>query len=149
MTRDALAEIERIRQLKARYFRLLDAKQWDAWKDVFCADVVIDTTDDGAPRVDGRDAFVAFLKPVLEGVITAHHGHMPEIALTGPDAASGIWAMEDELWWPPDRGGMHVHGRGWYHERYRREADGEWRIAHLELRRIRVEVNGKQTFPRS
>jgi ketosteroid isomerase-like protein len=145
---EELVEIERIRQLKARYFRLLDLKDWDAWRDVFCADVVIDTTQDGAPRIEGRDAFITFLKTVLAGVITVHQGHMAEIALAGPDTATGVWAMEDELWWPPDRGGLHLHGRGWYHERYRKEADGAWRIAHLELRRIRVEVNGKQTFPR-
>ena len=33
-----LVEIEAIRQLKARYFRLLDTKQWDAWLEVFTED---------------------------------------------------------------------------------------------------------------
>jgi len=40
-----LAEIEAIKQLKARYFRLLDTKQWDAWREVF--------SDDFSADVDG------------------------------------------------------------------------------------------------
>ena len=31
MTPDDLVEIEQIRQLKARYFRLMDQKKWDEW----------------------------------------------------------------------------------------------------------------------
>ena len=59
-------------------------------------------------------------------------------------AASGTWSMEDMLWWPPGSPMEHLWGLGWYEEKYRREADGEWRIAHLKLRRIRVEVDGKE-----
>jgi ketosteroid isomerase-like protein len=138
-------EIERIRRLKGRYFRLMDSKQWEEWKDVFCEGVVIVTPP--APVIEGRDAFLDFLRPILQHVTTAHHGHMPEIDLTGPATATGIWAMEDMLWWPPDQGGRRLWGQGWYFEDYRKEADGEWRIARLELRRIRVEIDGKQAFP--
>jgi 3-phenylpropionate/cinnamic acid dioxygenase small subunit len=35
---DQLMDIEQIKQLKARYFRLLDTKQWEAWGQVFTAD---------------------------------------------------------------------------------------------------------------
>ena len=47
MTPQDLVEIERIKQLKARYFLLMDQKRWDEWVDVFCEDVVIDTTEEG------------------------------------------------------------------------------------------------------
>ena len=57
--------------------------------------------------------------------------------------------MEDMLWWPESQGGRHLWGTGWYFERYRKDRDGEWRILELVLRRIRVEVDGKQTFPRA
>jgi hypothetical protein len=30
-----------------------------------------------------------------------------------------------------------MHGRGIYDERYRRDADGRWRIARLDLRYLR------------
>lgn len=148
MTPLDLVEIERIRLLKARYFQLLDQKRWDEWSMVFCEDVTIDTSQEAdTPILHGRKAFLEFLPPVLERVQTVHHGHMSQIEITGPTTATGTWSMEDMLWWPADRGGQKLWGMGWYFEEYRKEADGEWRIFDLKLRRIRVEVNGKQVFP--
>ena len=37
-------DVEAIKQLKARYFRAMDTKDWDAMRDVFTDDVVVDTT---------------------------------------------------------------------------------------------------------
>ena len=142
MTPEDLVEIERIKQLKSRYFQLMDQKRWDEWADVFCEDTVIDTTEEGAPLIHGRQAFRDYLPPLLEGVKTCHHGHAPVITLLGPDEAEGTWAMEDMLWWPKGSPVEHLWGLGWYEERYRLEADGEWRIAFLKLRRIRVELDG-------
>ncbi len=147
MTPEELVEIEKIRQLKSRYFRTMDQKDWDAWEQVFCEDVKIDTTQDGAPPINGRAAFRKFLSPLLQNVKTVHHGHMSEVELTGRDTARGIWAMEDMLWWPKTEGGRHLWGMGWYYERYRRDPDGEWRILELVLKRARVEQDGMQTFP--
>ena len=147
MTVEELLAIEEIRQLKARYFHSMDRKRWDDWEDCFCEDVLVDTTQEGAPLLRGRRAFREYLEPVLEGVKTVHHGHTSEITLTGPDSANGTWAMEDHLWWPAAKGGMVLWGTGFYFEEYRRDGDGRWRIQHLKLRRIRTQVNGKQTFP--
>ena len=147
MTPEDLVEIERIRQLKARYFQLMDQKRWDEWSMVFCEDVTIDTTQEGSPLINGRKEFLDYLLPILEGVQTVHHGHMSQIEITSSTTATATWSMEDMLWWPPERGGQKLWGMGWYFEEYRKEADGEWRILDLKLRRIRVEVNGKQQFP--
>ena len=149
MTPEDLVEIEKIKQLKARYFQLLDQKRWDEWKMVFCEDVTIDTTEEpGEEVLRGRETFRAYLPPILEGVQTVHHGHMPRIELTSPATATGTWSMEDHLWWPPDKmDGRYMWGTGWYFEQYRKEEDGEWRILELKLRRIRVEIDGQQVFP--
>ena len=144
MTPEDLVEIEQIRQLKARYFHLMDQKRWDEWEQVFCEDARIDTTQEGSPLLESRKAFREFLPPLLEGVKTVHHGHLSEIEITGPDTAAGTWSMEDHLWWPD---GRHLWGTGFYFEKYRKGPDGTWRIQELELRRIRTEVDGKQTFP--
>ncbi len=147
MTHEDLRAIEHIRQLKARYFRTLDQQDWDAWEQVFCEDVMVDTTQDGSPIINGRKAFREYLAPILSGVTTVHHGHSQEISIESPNTASGIWAMEDMLWWPEAHGGQHLWGTGWYLEKYRRGQDGEWRIAEMQLRRIRVEIDRKQVFP--
>ena len=143
-----LADIEAIRQLKARYFRLMDQKRWDDWRDVFVENVEIRTPDDtgDANPIVGRDQFVDGLRTILAPVITIHHGHMSEIEVDG-DTASGVWSMEDHLFWPPESGLGHMWGTGWYEETYRRD-HGSWRIATLYLRRIRVESDGEQLFPR-
>lgn len=148
MTLEDLVDFEDVRQLKARYFRLMDQKRWEEWALVFCEDVRIDTSDDGAPILEGRDAFRDFLRPLLQDVLTVHHGHVSELARTGPDTIQGTWAMEDRLWWPASAGGRHLWGTGWYEEIYRRDPDGRWRILDLVLRRARVEIDGKQVFPR-
>lgn len=143
-----LADIESIRQLKARYFRTLDQQDWDAYRDVFTADVVIDTTDDTGPGTDitGRDPYLDMLRPILDGAITVHHGHMSEIEITGPDTARGVWSMEDHIWFPAALGLGQLWGTGWYEEDYRR-VDARWKIARMVLRRQRVELDGVQTFP--
>lgn len=146
MKTEDLLEIEEIRQLKARYFRAMDQKDWDTWEQVFTEDVKLDFTSEGSPMMYGRDNFREYLPPILEGVKTVHHGHMSEIKIDG-DTATGIWSMEDMLWWPQDQGGAHLWGMGWYYESYRKCDDGQWRIAEMELRRIKVEVDGVQTFP--
>jgi hypothetical protein len=150
VTAEDLVAIEEIRQLKARYFHLLDQKRWDEWAQVFCEDVHVDTTQEGSPLLDGRQAFADFLPPILDGVKTVHHGHASEIHITGADLAEATWSMEDHLWWPPDENGgkgRHLWGTGFYFEKYRRDPDGQWRILELKLRRIRTEVDGVQTFP--
>lgn len=147
-TSEQLGDIEAIRQLKARYFRLMDQKRWDEMREVFTDDVEIRTphdTGDDTPVV-GRDVFVDGLVSILAGVTTIHHGHMSEIAVAG-DTASGVWSMEDHLWWPPEIGLGHMWGAGWYEETYRRCDDGEWRIATLFLHRIRIESDGRQLYP--
>jgi uncharacterized protein (TIGR02246 family) len=129
-------DIEAIHQLKARYFRSMDTKDWAAMRHVFTDDVIIDTTQDaGGEPIQGGDEFMTFLEGVIGDVITVHHGHMPEITVTSPTTATGVWAMEDMLRWPD---GNEMHGYGHYHETYEK-VDGEWRIKTLTLTRLRVD----------
>jgi hypothetical protein len=135
--------VEAIKNLKARYYRCMDTKQWDGWNDVFALDATLDTREE-APDLEivvGRENIIAFVSNVLEGVTTCHHGHMPEIELTSETTATGIWAMEDHLWVSegnplPYRS---LHGYGHYHETYEK-VDGLWYIKTLKLTRIRVDA---------
>ena len=135
-------DIEAIRRLKARYFRCLDTKDWAQLETVFAPDVEIDMRGEGGAVTHRAAEFVASLEAVLGPATTVHHGHMPEIELTSPDTATGIWAMEDELWWPAGSPVRYVHGYGHYHETYGRIGDaggrtGEgWRITTMRLSRL-------------
>src|SRR5262249_14691981 len=134
-----LLDIEAIKQLKARYFRLLDTKQWDAWGSVFAADVVMDLPE-VSTVINGRADVVQGVSEALAGATTVHHGHMPEIEITGLDTARGTWAMEDYVEWPQRDDGTTpgMRGYGHYVEEYVRDA-GEWRIARMRLERLRID----------
>jgi uncharacterized protein (TIGR02246 family) len=134
-----LAVIEEIKQLKARYFRLMDTKQWDEWADVFTPDVSVWVQDVPGTTHSGRSEFVAMVRASLDTAVTAHHGHMPEIEVTGPDTARGIWAMFDYIQFPEPK--TTLQGFGHYHEEYQRDADGRWRIRSLRLHRLSVDFS--------
>jgi len=123
--------------LKARYCRLLDTKDWVGWQALFTEDFVLDTTGSGGPRIEGAAAAVTAVRGSIDHAITTHHVHNPEIEVEG-DEAHGIWAMQDRNIWP---NGRKLLGFGHYHERYRRGADGAWRIAESALTRINMELS--------
>jgi uncharacterized protein (TIGR02246 family) len=138
-----LLELEAIKRLKARYFRCMDTKDWDAWAQVFTEDATLEfdlavstlgRPGNPAPRLAGRDAIVRQVSRDLATTETVHHGHMPEIELLSDTQARGIWAMEDIV----DYGGHNViRGFGHYHETYAKR-DGQWRISSVHLTRIRM-----------
>ena len=128
-------EIERLKQLKARYFRTMDTKDWAGMRAVFADDVVMDTTAAGGNLITGADAFLEFLRPTLQDVITVHHGHMPELELISPDQANGVWALQDTLIWPD---GTRMVGYGHYHETYQK-VDGDWKIKSSVLTRLHID----------
>lgn len=133
-----LLAAEEIKQLKARYFRYMDTKQWSGWEEIFTADAVMDVSEEQVSEsvIKGRDKIIPFVSKVLEGVVTVHHGHMPEIEVLSETTARGIWSMEDKLRWP--NGKTTLHGYGHYHETYEK-VDGRWRIKTLKLTRLRID----------
>ena len=143
-TIERLEAIEAIRQLKARYFRCLDAKDWAGLEAVFAPDVEVDITVDVPAEHGGRGrgavAFVAFCSQAMGEVVSVHHGHAPEIEITSDTTATGIWPMEDMLRWPDGAEPLReMHGFGHYHETYKR-IDDEWRIASMTLTRLRTDI---------
>jgi hypothetical protein len=145
-TVERLEAIEEIKQLKARYFRCMDAKDWDGFKAVFAPDARMDVSGelsgdapDGNGITTGNGEIAEFVRGSIDAVTTVHHGHTPEIDVTSPTNATGIWAMEDHLWWPEDSPITTMHGYGHYHETYEKQ-EGQWRITSTTLTRLRTDV---------
>jgi hypothetical protein len=133
--------VEEIRNLKARYFRLMDTKQWDALVEVFAPDLQV-LSPTGEVWLEGGPAFAGSLRNSLENAVSQHQGFTAEIEITGPDTAAGVWAMQDVIAWEdrhPREGWKSIVGRGHYHETYRR-IGGRWRIATLMLTRLSLDV---------
>jgi hypothetical protein len=140
-----LRSFEDIRNLKADYFRHVDAKRWQSLRALFHAD----STLDGFPfAADDAHGFITGVSGFLEGVESVHQGFMPRLAVTDDGGIRGIWSMNDYLVWARDsrpyRGasipGLYgIRGYGFYEEEYRR-LDGQWRIAAMRLVRTRIDL---------
>jgi hypothetical protein len=141
LTLQQVSDLYEIQLLKARYFRYMDLKMWDDWRDIFTDDFEMHIDNSkvplpSEPTVKGADAFAAYMAQSVPEKITIHHGHMPEIEFVDENTATGIWAMYD---WVDDPGrGFASQGYGHYHERYVRCPDGKWRIEETHLTRLRV-----------
>jgi SnoaL-like domain len=134
----ALLEIESIKQLKARYCRYLDTKNWEAWRAIFTDDFLSDTSEAGGKVIEGADEFVAFTRKSIgkPSQVTAHQVHAPEIELLSATTARGVWALEDVVRLAP---GMTLRGYGHYHETYEK-IEGQWRIKSSKLTRLREDI---------
>lgn len=134
----SLVDIEAIKQLKARYCRHLDAKDWAAWRSLFTDDFVSDTSEAGGKLILGADDFVAFTRKALgrPSQRTAHQVHAPEIELTSTTTARGVWALQDVVRFGP---GVTLVGYGHYHETYQNVA-GQWFIKSSKLTRLREDI---------
>lgn len=120
-----------IANLKARYCRLLDTKDWEGWGQLFTEDFHQDVSGSGGGVFEGRDAAVAATRESIETAKTAHQVHFPEIEIDG-DAATAIWPLHDRLIWEDGRS---LTAYGHYHENYVRTADG-WRMSAQKLTRL-------------
>lgn len=142
MTPEQLDDMEAIRQLKSRYFRLMDTQAFERWDTCFTANVT--ARYEGVPRasadlptdidISGRDELVAGVKALMTGAQSIHQGYMPEIELTSATTAKAIWSMYDYVMLPT----CHFQGWGHYHEDYVKEADG-WKISKILLTRLHTE----------
>ena len=131
----ALQDVEDIKQLKARFARLVDAQDWDGWADLLTEDYRFKSD---AGTVDGRAAVVAMVREALVDATTVHKVFAPEITLMGPNDADGSWAIEDLILIPSDPPlALRLHSR--CEERYRREG-ATWRVSETVESTIHTET---------
>jgi hypothetical protein len=119
--------------LKARYCRMIDTKDWAGYGALVTDDFEFQS---GAQPLHGREAVIASVVPAIATARTAHQVHLPEIDVDG-DEARAIFPMQDRVVWDD---GRTLTGYGHYHERYVRQ-DGGWRMAASKLTRLHVEFN--------
>lgn len=130
MDLEALAEIAK---LKHRYTRALDTKDWALFRETLLPDAT--STYGEHLRFEDRDALCSFMEVTLgPHVVTEHLCGQPEIDVdVDGDTATGTWVLADTVIIPED--GMLLRGAAFYHDRYARDDDGRWRIAHTGYER--------------
>lgn len=115
---------EQIRQLKYRYLRTLDTKEWDEFEDCFLPDV---TADYNGLAFGDRAELVGYMRANLgPAIVTMHHVHHPEIAVDG-DTATARWYLHDQVISAEYE--FKLEGAAFYEDRYVR-TDAGWKVAH-------------------
>lgn len=143
-----LIEIEAVKQLKARYFRTLDNKDWDGFTAVWEPEMEHEMIAEQQKIAGKREDFVGFVAQALTGVITVHHGQTPEVEIISPTTAKAIWPFVDRLKPGPDAypGAPEMIGYGHYHETYVKSPDAGWRIKTQLVTRLRIDHPGTPGF---
>lgn len=136
---ERLVALEAIRELKARRDQAVDRKDWETYVALHTDDFV-GAAIPGAKGAGGRAAAEALARQ-MENVTTVHHSHSPVIEFQDADHATGVWAMEDNLFWYRHGEKQWLRGFGFYHEAYVRGADGRWRFSHRRLERTHAETS--------
>lgn len=153
---ERLVAIEAIKNVKARYWYCMDAKDWAGLRDVFTDDAVFDmrgerafalgASQDGfAPArgaaeagdpmvIVGAEAIASFIRTAVESWTTVHHGHAPVVDVVESDRGTAIWPLFDYI----DDGRRALRGYGHYHDEYRK-VGGRWLISALFVTRIRAD----------
>ena len=149
MTEALLQEVldrEAIKELKARYCRFFDAKDWEGFRSVFTDNCTFQVID--FPVIEGANAFVDFARK-SGGNKTVHHVHNSEITFVSPTEARVTHALADYVEWAAhpetgDRVGFKGFGR--YDETYKK-IDGEWKIDEWRLSYTRRDPVGPEPLP--
>lgn len=134
-TLQQLTDLEDIKTLKHRYFRGIDTADMALLETLFTEDVSVEYRG-GTYKValSGKDNMLEFLANSFHSdALAMHHGHMPEITLTGDNSAYGVWYLEDIFINLEQK--THTFGSAIYRDEYRREG-GVWKLRRTEYDRV-------------
>ena len=145
MDLETLNEIRQIEQLKYRYARALDTQDWTLLEALLTDDINV-WFDGGAFSRSGLETVMEFYRAILvPSFVSSHLVSHPEIELTSPSTAKGIWRLEETVYYCRDhpvleqQAGDRVTGAAYYYDQYRKEHD-EWKICDTGYVAIYKEV---------
>lgn len=140
-----LQEIEAIKRLKYKYVRCLDQKRWAELAECFTEDAT-SAYGDGKFSYAGRAQIMEFLRSALDppNMISSHKVHQPEIDLTSPTTATGIWALEDTV--IETNANITIRGAAFYRDEYVK-VDGRWKIKSTGYSRVFEEIVSRADTP--
>lgn len=140
-------DLEEIKQLKYKYQRCLDTKDWEGLAETFTSDAITSYSD-GQYSFQGLDRIMEFLRssPLGENRIFTgvHHVHHPEIKITSETTATGIWAMYNYMVNKKQKSGLRI--LGYYRDEYVK-INGTWKISSTGYERIFEEAWNREDIP--
>lgn len=141
---ERLVAIEEIKQLKSRRDRAVDTRDWAALEALHAPDH--QSHAEGLPPWTSAAEMIRNVRASLEGVVSVHQCHTPDITFETPARAHGVWAMEDYLCWMQGDEKHWLRGYGFYDETYEKR-DGRWVYVWRRLRRLTVDRSPGGVLP--
>ena len=141
---ERIIAIEEIKVLKSRRDRAVDMKDWSTLEALHAPE--------HRSHVEGMEPWpsaaymLANTRAGLDGITSVHHSHTPDITFESRDKASGIWAMEDNLFWKQGNEDHWLNGFGFYYETYERR-NGQWVFTSRRLKRLHTKMSPGAVFP--
>jgi hypothetical protein len=141
---DAMTDLERlvetaaIQQLKSRRDRAVDQKDWATLEALHAPDHVSHV--ESLPPWKSAAEMIRNVSAAMQGVVSVHHCHTPDITFESPTRAHGVWAMEDYLSWTQEGEPHWLRGYGFYEETYEKR-DGRWVYVWRRLTRLKVDIS--------
>jgi SnoaL-like domain len=135
MTGDDLVEMEQVKRVKYRYLRAMDTGDFELLGTLFTEDVTARFVGGSYDvTVEGRAKLLEYLAASANAdVVINHNCHHPEIDLTGPATAEGLWYLQD--WYYNRVQKRTVRGAAFYRDRYAKQG-GKWKISHTGYERV-------------
>ena len=142
-----MLDYKEIIELKARFARTADARDWEGFREVFHSEGRFDFG--GGYVVEGGDAFVAEVVAQLDGGRSLHRFILPEINITSATEATGEWVLNDYIEWAPDPVTGERRGFQGFAREYEiyRKIDGAWKIAGWRVHYERMDPLPRAPLP--
>lgn len=136
-----LIDIQEIMNVKGKYFRCLDAKDWDGLETTLSPNIQTSYSGGKLSFKGPKEVTNYFKGSMQQTMISMHMGHSPEIWFESPDVAYGHWYLQDQLiFTKPDKAaGYQIEGGAFYTDKYEK-VDGQWLIAETGYVRIYEET---------
>ena len=129
-----MADRDAIEQLFADYGWPMDTREWPVLATVFTADASFVITIQGETAVDitGRDEIVEFCSSTVNAQTDQRRHVITNIRVTdGTETSASVYAILTLV--VVTDGELEVKSSGLYRTRVVKEADGQWRFAHMLL----------------
>ncbi len=145
---ERLTAIDEIKQLKARYWRACDTKDFELLETIFAPNASFDMNEAAFDPVkghmpgtagnfilEGRDMILALLPMTLSPTMqSVHVGYLPEVEITSDHTATAIFPFNDKILNP---GIMEYDGFGYYYDTFVK-IDRQWRVETSRIKRTRL-----------
>jgi|GEM_PF-567230 hypothetical protein len=130
---ERLLAIEEVKNLRARYCRAIDTKDWNLLRSTLAPDVRLDLPSlRERGGLDGADAFVELVSTWFATTPSLHANYLPEIEIASPSSATGVWQQQHFLPHRYQAEVHHGHGYGYSHDSYEK-IEGRWFMKSVRL----------------